>query len=114
MSRFAIGTLVRARGREWGVLPESQDDLVILRPLAGMAEEVTGIVGLLRRGGRVVPTPPAGMVPRAGASMRWSWGSRGSCRGWPSTRTTSPWGSTGSRTATEWTSPAGWRLAWEC
>ena len=38
MSRFAIGTLVRARGREWGVLPESQDDLVILRPLAGMAE----------------------------------------------------------------------------
>jgi len=57
MSRFAIGTLVSARGREWGVLPESQDDLVILRPLAGMAEEVTGIVGLLRRGGRVVPRP---------------------------------------------------------
>jgi hypothetical protein len=25
-----------------------------------------------------------------------------------------PRGSTGSRTATEWTSPAGWRLAWEC
>jgi superfamily II DNA/RNA helicase len=44
MSRFAIGTLVKARGREWVVLPESQDDLVMLRPLAGVAEEVTGIL----------------------------------------------------------------------
>ena len=44
MSRFASGTLVKARGREWVVLPESQDDLVMLRPLAGVAEEVTGIV----------------------------------------------------------------------
>jgi superfamily II DNA or RNA helicase len=44
MSRFAIGTLVRARGREWVVLPGSQDHLVMLRPLAGVAEEVTGIV----------------------------------------------------------------------
>jgi serine/threonine-protein kinase len=44
MSRFAIGSLVKARGREWVVLPESQEDLVMLRPLAGVAEEVTGIV----------------------------------------------------------------------
>ena len=43
MSRFAIGTLVKARGREWVVLPESQDDLVMLRPLAGVTEEVTGV-----------------------------------------------------------------------
>jgi hypothetical protein len=35
---------VQARGREWVVPPESQDDLVTLRPLAGVAEEVTGIV----------------------------------------------------------------------
>jgi len=35
---------VRVRGREWVVPPESQDDRVILRPLAGLAEEVTGIV----------------------------------------------------------------------
>ena len=44
MSRFAIGTLVKARGREWVVLPESTDDFVMLRPLAGVAEEVTGII----------------------------------------------------------------------
>ena len=44
MSRFAAGTLVRARGREWVVCPESQDDLLLLRPLAGLNDEVTGLV----------------------------------------------------------------------
>ena len=57
MSRFAIGTLVKARGREWVVLPESQDDLVMLRPLAGVAEEVTGIVPDLE------PIEPAVFAP---------------------------------------------------
>ncbi len=40
---FAIGSLVRARGREWVVLPESDDKLLILRPLGGGDDEVTGI-----------------------------------------------------------------------
>lgn len=40
---FAIGTLVRARGREWVVLPESEPDLLVLRPLGGTEDEVTGI-----------------------------------------------------------------------
>ena len=40
---FSIGSLVRARDREWVVLPESRDDLLILRPLGGMDDEVTGI-----------------------------------------------------------------------
>ena len=44
MSRFAAGTLVRARGREWVVLPESQDELLMVRPLAGLDDEVTGII----------------------------------------------------------------------
>jgi len=30
---FAVGSLVRARGREWVVLPESKEDLLVLRPL---------------------------------------------------------------------------------
>ena len=38
------GTLVRARGREWAVLPESTDELLMLRPLGGLNEEVTGIL----------------------------------------------------------------------
>jgi superfamily II DNA or RNA helicase len=41
--KYAVGTLVKARGREWVVLPESQNDLLILRPLDGTEDEVTGI-----------------------------------------------------------------------
>src|SRR5262245_10368661 len=38
------GTLVNARGREWVVLPDSTDDLLMLRPVGGLDEEVTGIL----------------------------------------------------------------------
>lgn len=40
---FAIGSLIRARGREWVVLPESTDDTLIARPLGGSDSEVAGI-----------------------------------------------------------------------
>ncbi|MCL4686397.1 DEAD/DEAH box helicase [Myxococcota bacterium] len=40
---FAVGSLVRARGREWVVLPESQGELLILRPLGGTDDEVAGV-----------------------------------------------------------------------
>ncbi len=43
MSNFAVGSLVRARGREWVVLPESEEDTLILRPLGGTDEEIAGI-----------------------------------------------------------------------
>ena len=36
------GTLVRARGREWVVLPDSTDELLMLRPVGGLDEEITG------------------------------------------------------------------------
>ena len=38
------GTLVHARGREWIVLPDSTDDLLMLRPVGGLDEEVTGLL----------------------------------------------------------------------
>lgn len=41
---FAPGSLVRARGRDWVVLPGSADDLVVVRPLGGTDEEVTAIL----------------------------------------------------------------------
>jgi superfamily II DNA or RNA helicase len=41
---FAVGSLVRARGREWVVLPETDDELVMVRPLVGTDDEVTGIL----------------------------------------------------------------------
>lgn len=42
---FEIGSLVRARGREWVVLPESraEENLLVLRPLGGSEEEIAGI-----------------------------------------------------------------------
>jgi len=46
---FAVGSLVRARGREWVVLPETRDDLIVVRPLGGGEEEVAGIYLPLER-----------------------------------------------------------------
>jgi len=42
-SAFSVGSLVNARGREWVVLPESRDNVLLLRPLGGLDDEVTGI-----------------------------------------------------------------------
>ncbi len=33
-----------ARGREWVVLPDSTDDLLILRPVGGLDEEIAGVL----------------------------------------------------------------------
>ena len=41
---FTVGSLVRARGREWVVLPESSEEMTMLRPLGGGDMEVTGIL----------------------------------------------------------------------
>lgn len=38
------GTLIQARGREWVVLPDSTDTLLLARPLGGLDEEATGIL----------------------------------------------------------------------
>ena len=43
------GTLVHARGREWMVLPESTDELLIVRPVGGLDEEITGILPAVER-----------------------------------------------------------------
>jgi len=42
--KYTVGTMVRARGREWVVLPASADEQVLLvRPLGGTEDEATGI-----------------------------------------------------------------------
>jgi hypothetical protein len=38
------GTLVHARGREWVVLPDSDETLLMVRPVGGLDEEVTGLL----------------------------------------------------------------------
>jgi SNF2 family DNA or RNA helicase len=40
---FAVGSLVRARGREWVVLPQSSHELLLVRPLGSTEDEVTGL-----------------------------------------------------------------------
>ncbi len=44
---FTVGSLIRVRGREWVVLPESTDEVVLVRPLGGTDDEVTGIFTVL-------------------------------------------------------------------
>jgi superfamily II DNA or RNA helicase len=46
---FAVGSLVKVRGREWVVLPESDEHLLLVRPLGGTEDEVTGIFLPLER-----------------------------------------------------------------
>jgi superfamily II DNA or RNA helicase len=40
---FSVSSLVKARGREWVVLPDSDDELLVLRPLGGTDAEIAGI-----------------------------------------------------------------------
>ncbi|MGH7341143.1 MAG: DEAD/DEAH box helicase, partial [Candidatus Rokuibacteriota bacterium] len=40
---FPVGSLVSVRGREWVVLPDSEGDLLKLRPLGGADDEVAGV-----------------------------------------------------------------------
>lgn len=49
-ARFTIGSIVRARGREWVVVPGEDDpDLLHLRPLGGNEDDVTGILPAIER-----------------------------------------------------------------
>ena len=39
-----MGSLVRARGRDWVVLPESDETLLVLRPLGGGEDDIAGVL----------------------------------------------------------------------
>jgi superfamily II DNA or RNA helicase len=67
---FAPGALVRARGREWVVLPESEKDLLVLRPLGGTDDEIAGVFLPLE------PVEPATFPPPSLDSL----GDHASCR----------------------------------
>ncbi|HQM17388.1 MAG TPA: helicase-related protein [Candidatus Cloacimonas sp.] len=41
---YSIGSLVSVRGREWVVQPESTSELLIVKPLGGSEEEITGVL----------------------------------------------------------------------
>ena len=44
---YSIGSLITVRGREWIVLPDSTDELLIIKPLGGSDDETTGILTAL-------------------------------------------------------------------
>lgn len=46
---YAPGSIVKARGREWIVQPESQGDLLILHPLGGSAIEAAGVLANIEK-----------------------------------------------------------------
>ncbi len=73
MTTFAPGSLVRARGREWVVLPGTNDDLVMVRPLGGTEDEETGILTQLEQVGPAsfpLPDPSDGGDFRSGRLLR--------------------------------------------
>jgi len=46
---YAVGSLVHARGREWVILPGSDEELLMVRPLGGAEDEITGILTALEK-----------------------------------------------------------------
>ena len=56
--KYAVGSLVKARNREWVVLPESQEDFLVVRPLGGTDVEVAGIDPALEEIRSAVFPPP--------------------------------------------------------
>lgn len=43
-TRYSVGSLVHARGRDWVVLPESDAKLLVLRPLGGGEDDIAGVL----------------------------------------------------------------------
>jgi len=56
---FAPGTLVRARHREWVVLPDSQPDFLVLRPLGGGDDDVAAVFPALESVSEATFPPPS-------------------------------------------------------
>ena len=68
---FAPGSLVRTRGREWVVLPESEQDLLILRPLGGGDDDTAAVLPSLEavEHARFTPPTPADLGDAASAGL---------------------------------------------
>lgn len=49
MSTYPIGSLVKTRNREWVVLPDSDDQFLVLQPVSGADRETAGVLTSLER-----------------------------------------------------------------
>jgi superfamily II DNA or RNA helicase len=68
---FSPGALVRARDREWVVLPDSRADFLVLRPLGGDADDTTGVFPALEpiTSAQFPPPTPDDLGDSASAAM---------------------------------------------
>lgn len=57
--QYAVGSLVRARGRDWVVLPESEPDMLVLRPLGGGEDDVAAVLPALEEVSSAAFPPPS-------------------------------------------------------
>ncbi|MGH3366900.1 MAG: helicase, partial [Nocardioidaceae bacterium] len=55
---FPVGSLVHARGREWVVLPDSNSELLVLRPLGGGDDDIAGVLRGIEHVEHATFTPP--------------------------------------------------------
>lgn len=79
MNGFKIGSIVRCRNREWVILPSSDEEIFMLRPLTGGESEVCGIykelakLGLDRVEPASFPLPtPQDAGDAIGAELLWN------------------------------------------
>ncbi|MCQ4082155.1 DEAD/DEAH box helicase [Streptomyces sp. RB6PN25] len=68
---YSAGSLVRARGREWVVLPESEPDLLVLRPLGGSDDDIAAVFPALEeiRGAEFAPPEPGDLGDQRAAGL---------------------------------------------
>jgi superfamily II DNA or RNA helicase len=68
---YSAGSLVTARGREWVVLPESVDDMLVLRPLGGSDDDIAAVFPAFEtvRGAEFAAPDPADLGDQRAAGL---------------------------------------------
>ncbi|GAA3491756.1 DEAD/DEAH box helicase [Streptomyces cremeus] len=68
---YSTGSLVRTRGREWVVLPESKPDLLVLRPLGGSDDDIAAVFPAFEtvKEAKFDPPTPADLGDRRAAGL---------------------------------------------
>ncbi|MFD4344186.1 DEAD/DEAH box helicase [Streptomyces coelicoflavus] len=68
---YSAGSLVTARGREWVVLPESEPDLLVLRPLGGSDDDIAAVFPAFEtvKGAEFAPPEPADLGDQRAAGL---------------------------------------------
>ncbi|WP_122619052.1 helicase-related protein [Streptomyces sp. Tu 4128] len=68
---YSAGSLVTARGREWVVLPESEPDLLVLRPLGGSDDDIAAVFPAFEtvKGAEFAPPVPGDLGDQRAAGL---------------------------------------------